>query len=648
MEIFKFENIHVQSLLDNDYFTLDDNMKNIFNNKIPNFLKIEPFSSSINLYSEFLALLGKKRRRDEKIEKKDIKKFIKPNINEDNIDINIQDENHKYFNIEIVNKNKDYFLYKFFKNPKICIPIKEQKIMEINFITTFSELSKIKNKLNGFNIKFLKNDLIQESNDLNIILDEDKEIKKEENNNLIYNNNITNQQVGLMVNNVKVENKNLLFNLGANNTFLFLEKYFCKKIPEEELTYEKVFNDINENAQEISPNILTQKFFDYFTIEKNLRDNYAYYNTKERKIFVKFLNDFMGRLDNIIGISGPKGIGKSATLIYWSCLRRHRVLYINLNIFNLFSTDDIINSLLFECCRFLRNFWKSNEPEIKNMINLIRNYKKSIDVKDFIISLIENVIKSLRVLLINNGCYNICLIFDNFLVDKNSKILIDKIYKMIEYQNLKIVISTTMNNCIIKDYISENILKNNKIFFFDFHFFPRLIGEEVINNNFIKGENIEFVEKFKELGLVPENYYLLKNKNFLSVEFDYNKYIEFDIYNFYSQDSIIFCILELLDFIKSKIYLSSSNLLKYIHIFPFKYVYLTKIKINSSILDKLNYKINKHFYIFKYFSNKTLEKNEEKISSVFHIEEEKDQNQFMDNLNLDYNDYEDEEEKICI
>ena len=145
--------------------------------------------------------------------------------------------------------------------------------------------------------------------------------------------------------------------------------------------------------------------------------------------------------------------------------------------------------------------------------------------------------------------------------------------------------------------------------------------------------------------MIPENYYLLKNKNFLSVEFDYNKYIEFDIYNFYAHDSIIFCILELLDFIKSKIYLSSSNLLKYIHIFPFKYVYLTKIKINSSILDKLNYKINKHFHVFKYFRNKTLEKNEEKISSVFHIEEEKDQNQFMDSLNLDYNDYEDEEEK---
>jgi hypothetical protein len=104
--------------------------------------------------------------------------------------------------------------------------------------------------------------------------------------------------------------------------------------------------------------------------------------------------------------------------------------------------------------------------------------------------------------------------------------------------------------------------------------------------------------------------------------------------------------MQLLDLVKSNIFLSSSDLLEFIKIIPLKFIYLTKIKINSSILNKLDIRIKKHHLLFKYFNDKKIPENEQKISSTFHIEEvNDDDNNIIDILNEDY---EDEEEKyIC-
>ena len=104
--------------------------------------------------------------------------------------------------------------------------------------------------------------------------------------------------------------------------------------------------------------------------------------------------------------------------------------------------------------------------------------------------------------------------------------------------------------------------------------------------------------------------------------------------------------MELLDLVKSNIFLSSSDLLGFIKIIPLKFIYFIKIKINSSILNKLDIRIKKHHLLFKYFNDKKIPENEQKISSTFHIEEvNDDNNNIIDILNEDY---EDEEEKyIC-
>ena len=336
MDIFKFENTHLNSMTDNNYFNKEDEIKTILTEKVPNFLEEKSFSSSIFLYSEFLDFLGKKRKREEKIEQKDVVKFINPKIANESLEINIKEENENYYGLEIFNNNQQHFYYNFYKNPKIGIPINNNKIIEIAFINSNSEFTKLKNKYNSYKISY-----IQEVEDFDILFS---------NKNIIINEEKNNNNINLKENKKTMEvleKGKLLFDLGINSYFLIFKKYFYNYIPEKNITFEKVFNKINENQFQISPLLISQKYFDYIFVPLNLRINYYYFNTKERQNFIQFLNKYMAHFNSIIGISGPKGIGQSASLIYWSSLRLYRVFYINMIIFNMYNVENMVNCLLF-------------------------------------------------------------------------------------------------------------------------------------------------------------------------------------------------------------------------------------------------------------------------------------------------------------
>ena len=117
--------------------------------------------------------------------------------------------------------------------------------------------------------------------------------------------------------------------------YLLVMKSLLPDIKEEDLEYENIYPDRDDNLNLIFPELIIKIFFYYFTINKDLQSKYQFILTEERKKFLQLLENFIyspfGQKIKIIG--GPKGIGKTTTLIFFSFIKEYRIFYINLEAF---------------------------------------------------------------------------------------------------------------------------------------------------------------------------------------------------------------------------------------------------------------------------------------------------------------------------
>ena len=602
IEDFIFENCYKETFYDQQHFFKEDDIKNIIEKEIPNIIKSDDFQKSIINYNEFIKFLGRKRNLDNF----DSSKYFKSNNNSLKYSIRILKESKNYYKLEIKDANHNISKKKIiYKYPFICAPLKNYSNLKVKFITLKREIEEMINFKNS-KIFHLKEDNIEVIKDLKnldsyINSEEEKYLQLEEDN----------------------EKK---FIISKNNYYIITFGNFGKKIDEKNLKEEYVFNTFDYEKEEIDPINLSYKFFNYFPIDEDLQINFKYYNTEERKEFNSYIDKFDDGFIKILYLSGPKGIGKSASLLYRASKSSDNIFYLNLIVFHNNDVEDIINTLLFECCRFSKCYFDFGVKEINDLKDYIRNYNNNISNDEFII----NILKKLKQIP-KDYIEEIVVILDNFIVDNNSKSLIEKINNIIESSYIRIIISISMSNNVIKEFIDK--IKKIDINDFDFHFFPRLINNKVLEEKLLKNESHKFIENLNELGNTIQNYYLLKNQNFSINNFDFDDYVEKDINNFYPEDIIIFKIFQLLEFIKSKVFLSSSNLLEFLSLFPFKYVYLKKIKANRNILSNIDKKLPKNKLLFKYFENQNISKDDNFLTNYFHIEEiQLDFSQIYDNV----------------
>ena len=101
--------------------------------------------------------------------------------------------------------------------------------------------------------------------------------------------------------------------------YLFVMNSQIPEITDNDLLYENIYKKLQDGNGLISPKDISSIFFYYFRISKKLQNKYFYIESDSRKKLYSILSKFMTRaLQNIIIILGPKGIGKTTSLIEFS------------------------------------------------------------------------------------------------------------------------------------------------------------------------------------------------------------------------------------------------------------------------------------------------------------------------------------------
>ena len=367
-----------------------------------------------------------------------------------------------------------------------------------------------------------------------------------------------------------------------------------------------------DGEKKIYGNDISKIFFYYFNIGSDLQKNYEYILSDKRIIFNKILQTFLFKVTrNILIIAGPKGIGKTASLLYFSFIPQFRVFYFNLEVFNNnMNKNNKIKELKIQLSKLFGNFTKYDNSNIKQSIE---NYIQ-INYNTECLEFIYNIIKQFLIFSNNVGANSFCFIIDQYSIAFNEKKK-ENIKKIIELfndnQSIKLVLCPTINNIFAKsqiDYLFENSLNINKASFIDIYYFQELISKEQILNNIINEETDEYIKFIEEVGYLPKLYYDSKNSNINNFKAYLKENIKSNINEYYISDNknkekMNIKLLELLDLVKSEKLICSVDFRKHISEFPLKYLKIIKYKINNTVVQELSKKINDDKNIFLQYLN---------------------------------------------
>ena len=281
---------------------------------------------------------------------------------------------------------------------------------------------------------------------------------------------------------------------------------------------------IYEPPEIIKGSDLNEKLGSYTDLIKNDYDNFTYYETKERKNILKYLSRLSG-INNIIGLCGPFGTGKTVTLLKFLIESpNNRVFYVNLWTISHTYITYIKELFKYESIKlFGGNIFNSNEKfcllddrEIyKKIINEIDNF---VDKKK-IFSLLENIIKYLNDIKSQENTYIIIDQYSSKYDEENKQL--NHLLNVNKNSNIFIIISSSMNNYDIKRNFSEtlnlDLLFSSESFKsnlqFNYYYIGCLIRLNQLDNykDLLKDEPPEFIKDLNELGNIPLFYYELKN-----------------------------------------------------------------------------------------------------------------------------------------
>ncbi len=646
---FNFHSLSFSTDLPEAFDFTSETIKNIILNEHLSLKSNENFLKEINKYNELTSFLGKKRKPSQTLSEKEIDE-IKDDLNNIQPKNIVISENNRIYEIEIDDKNKYHIQLDLFKQPLLIYKIFENiNKIDIDLITEKLTLFDVIDDLSKYecDLYFINK---KELNSINTI----KGIEVLESDNIVLSKN----EFEVLSNNKENINKELNLKIIP---FLLVIKSLLPKIDEEQLLYENIYNDnTNNDSDLIKPDNISIKYFYYFIISKDLQKNYYFILTEARKKFIKFLHDFIERskYKSIIIIGGPKGVGKTSTLIYFSFLKNYRVFYLNLEAFYRNKNNLKEKDLLMELSKLYGPF-KSNDGGIskKEIEEYIKTYYNVVHVLDLLLTIIEKFIAFVNEYKPGIFCFIIDQIsFANNI--ENIENIVGKLSKIMNTINsctyLRLIICTTLNNEYSKDSINNifNYISFYDNHIYDYYYFQNFFSKEDIVKNVLKEEKEEIKNIMEELGNLPSHFYEIKREN--NIE-NYTQYLEKNInnnlLNCYSNDTIS-NILELLDLVFGEKLLSANLLRERIRVIPLKYLIVKKLKINIDLIRKYEEE-NKNDEFIKYlillFYNYLNAENDKIFEKYFDFEEINAVNFINDYLEKDkhsrnlfgdfYNDY---------
>ena len=294
--------------------------------------------------------------------------------------------------------------------------------------------------------------------------------------------------------------------------FLIIMKSKIPEILDSDLIIENIYPKKQlEEEEKIYGNDISKIFFYYFNIRYDLQKKYEYILSNNRKELNRILERFLFKVTkNIIIIAGPKGIGKTASLIYFSFIPEFRVFYFNLEVFNNNMNKNIkIKELKIQLTKLFGHYTKYDTNKIKQSIEKYIENNDKIECLEFIYNIIKQFLNFSNEVGVNSFCF----IIDQYSLafDEKKEGNIKKIIELFNNnQSINLVLCPTINNIFAKsqiDYLFEKSLNIKNTNFIDIYYFQELISKEQILNNIINEETDEYINFIEEVGYLPKLYY---------------------------------------------------------------------------------------------------------------------------------------------
>ena len=399
------------------------------------------------------------------------------------------------------------------------------------------------------------------------------------------------------------------------------------EITETDLLYKNIYNSLEVENGLISPKNISKLFFYYFRIKKQLQNNYFYIESDNRiKLYDILSSYFCYPSNNIIIIVGPKGIGKTTSIITFSFQPLFRIFYFNLEAFKINHKDIKKKELKIQLYKLLGSMGQNSEQKEKDEGKEEKNEgkKEEKDIKNLIEDYIDNNIDE-------NGfefIYNIINLFKNFsktvvgykfgfIIDQfsmnykinNKKFNIKNIINLANESknNIKLILCPTINNKFSKeqiDTIFNQCLETSKEYF-DIYYFQEVISKDEFLENIVEKQNIEYKNIIDEFGYSPKYFYETNNTNFSFYKNYLLNNLKDNIKEYYLNENnndetkMNINILNLLDIVKCEKLISSSEFREHITNLPLKYLKIIKYKINDEIIKKISDKFKEYNKINK-------------------------------------------------
>ena len=334
--------------LSNIFTFQEEEIKNFLSEKLPAILDKQEIKGKINNYKNLKQFLGKKRNNPiNENEFNQNKIHFKGSISLEKVNkLSVLSDTN---NIYIKGYNNDLTI---FQNPRILLKLFDSQSINIDLINDDKSLEIETKELNNFYYKIYS---INEDNE--IIVSNKLDLHKE------YNKSF------------KIEKENIY-------PYLFVMNSQIPEITTNDLLYENIYRTLEGKNGLISPKDISSIFFYYFRISSEMQNKYVFIDSDNRKKLYSILSEFILRsIKNIIVILGPKGIGKTTSLIEFSFNKMFRIFYFNLESFNINYGDRKINELKIQAAKIFGRI--NQQEEINNNNNMDKNNNdKLTDIKN--------------------------------------------------------------------------------------------------------------------------------------------------------------------------------------------------------------------------------------------------------------------------
>ena len=316
----------------------DGDIKNFLSEKIPVILNgNDEIKGKIKRHKELKQFLGRKRFKE--INEKELiqnKKFLKDPISIKNVKLSIDLDYDE--NIYVNEKKNRLTIY---QNPLVLIQLFDLQSMNIDLITDNLSYKKKLRDLKNFYYKVYSTN--NKDNELNLsnILELEKDYDKS----------------------IGIETENVY-------PYFLIMNSKIPELKEEDLLYENIYKSLEEKNDLILPADISKIFFYYFRISAELQNNYVFIESNNRKKFYSVLANFLEySLKNILIIVGPKGIGKTTSLITFSFKKVYRLFYFNLESFQFNDGERKIMELKIQLVKLFGDIIQNNNDNNNNVMN---------------------------------------------------------------------------------------------------------------------------------------------------------------------------------------------------------------------------------------------------------------------------------------